>query len=550
MLRELRDAGRLTPDFLAVLPNDGDDLAECCHSLRSAMIEAMRKETLVPAHDKGHAPASQLVRGPQQIRSVIDAATLSWLAKAPEIQWAAGVMANSRQEKLLETLSIGSWGWDELLRCAEDRFYERYSGAEQAEGFLAGQSDGWMQKFYALLGLALQHWRYNDFGYLDHWGGKFVDPRDWAVVRTNDGQHRKGGDVFWPEGREDHDLGGVTLVKAELLRGKDKDRRERAIAFLKLVGVREVGRRERIMSLLNTHYSPQKASVTCADNAEHMRLFLDYFNDTKDVDLFSGHPIFIDKERKSLGNGSRYYLDSPFAETGLASVFDVLNYPNARRGLWDGYLKVVDGGFLDFARRLGVIDSLPIETCSTCGNPNCHQLRHYGYRTRRTSTETDRDYTIPHLELLLQQKDREVSRCLWMTMSRAPADVLKASYSPNQDTLIHEAPSLLVQNLRRFPWVLCVEGGFHRPEEMTSDSLPDDFPFDNRNGWLDAVEFGKANRQRIEEEKRQSDIWPPMRKPRQFKAEELGVSLEVVDLLHDFTPDQREQANEGNGRGA
>ena len=355
-----------------------------------------------------------------------------------------------------------------------------------------------------------------------------------------------------PEGREDHDLGGIPLVKAELLQGKDKDRRERAIAFLKLVGVREVGRRERIMSLLNARYSPQKASVTCADNAEHMRLFLNYFNDTKDVDLFSGHPIFIDKERKSLGNGSRYYLDSPFAETGLARVFDVLNDPNARRGLWDGYLKVVDGGFLDFARRLGVIDSLPIETCSTWGNPNCHQLRHYGYRTRRTSTETDRDYTIPHLELLLQQKDREVSRCLWMTMSRAPADVLKASYSPNQEAPTHEAPSLLVQNLRRFPWVLCVEGGFHRPEEMTRDSLPDDFPFDNRNGWLDAVEFGKANRQRIEEEKRQrelvtnAEIWRQVGAwNRQLKAEELGVPLEVVDLLDDLTPDQREQAKRG-----
>ena len=133
------------------------------------------------------------------------------------------------------------------------------------------------------------------------------------------------------------------------------------------------------MSLLNARYSPQKASVTCSDNAEHMRLFLNYFNDTKDADLFSGHPIFIDKERKSLGNGSRYYLDSPFAETGLARVFDVLNVPNARRGLWDGYSKVVDGGFLDFARHLGVIDSLPIETCSTLGNPNCHQLRHYDY---------------------------------------------------------------------------------------------------------------------------------------------------------------------------
>jgi hypothetical protein len=100
-LRELRDTGRLTPDFLAVLPNDGDDLAECCKPLRPAMIEAMRNEALVPTHDKGHAPASQLVRGPQAVRTVIDPVRLSWFMNRPDIRWAVGVMANSRQEKLL-----------------------------------------------------------------------------------------------------------------------------------------------------------------------------------------------------------------------------------------------------------------------------------------------------------------------------------------------------------------------------------------------------------------------------------------------------------------
>ena len=115
-----------------------------------------------------------------------------------------------------------------------------------------------------------------------------------------------------------------------------------------------------------------------------------------------------------------------------------------------------------------MLDSLPIRSCKTRLNPDYSQLRHYFYRTRRTSTEMDQDYSIDHLERLLQSNDREISRCIWMTMTNAPVHVLKASYRPNQETSKNEAPSVLVHTLRRFPWVPSVEGGFHRPEDMAT----------------------------------------------------------------------------------
>ena len=279
-LGRLRDTGLLTPDCLAVLPNDGDDLAECCRPLRSAMIEAMRIEAVVPAHDGGHAPASQMVRGPQPIRACIDRERLAWLAKNPEICWASGVMANSRQERLLESLGIRSWGWDQLLRCVEDRFHVSYARSVEAESFLVGQSDAWIQKFYMVLGSAFQHRRYTGSGSLQL-GDDFLMPREWALVRTQIGQHQSGGKVFLPEGAADYDLGSILLVKPELLQGKDKESRERVVAFLKVVGAREIGQKERIKSLLETRYSPQSGGVTSQDNARHMRLFLDYFRDER-----------------------------------------------------------------------------------------------------------------------------------------------------------------------------------------------------------------------------------------------------------------------------
>ena len=82
--------------------------------------------------------------------------------------------------------------------------------------------------------------------------------------------------------------------------------------------------------------------------------------------------------------------------------------------------------------------------------------------------------------------------------------------------------------------------------------MPDDFPYDNRNHWLDAVNFGKARNLRLEEEKRQETMAAHARLERvmaaierEQKAGELGVPIEVVDKLDELAPELREQAIKG-----
>src|SRR4051812_6680549 len=115
----------------------------------------------------------------------------------------------------------------------------------------------------------------------------------------------------------------------------------------------------------------------------------------------------------------------------------------------------------------------------------------------------------------------------------------------------NKAPSLLVHTLRSYRWIPSVDGGFYTPGDMTHDSLPDDLPYDNQNGWLDAVEFGKAAQKRLDEERLRIAATNQARLAetvaifeREEKARDLGLPIGIVNKLDELNPEQRDQAIE------
>ena len=81
---------------------------------------------------------------------------------------------------------------------------------------------------------------------------------------------------------------------------------------------------------------------------------------------------------------------------------------------------------------------------------------------------------------------------IWNALIRADAKVAKARYSPNKKFEPKEIDSKLVEVLKTRPWIPNKSGVFHYPQEMTRDTLHDDFPYDNDlNGLLAAIGFGE-----------------------------------------------------------
>ena len=183
----------------------------------------MKGNSLVPTHSKEFAPAQKLYYGPTAIREVISDSDLKFLSDNEPVQWAAGVMQNSRQEKFMRTLGIQEWSWQSLTETMQDKFYYYYKN-DKNDAWLSKQTDEWMQKFYILLKKALDNtdgWRLSNC----------------QVVRVQSGEHVSGDKAFFPdeENKKNKNIDSFPRVKSELLRGQ---RKQGVRQFLEAIGVK------------------------------------------------------------------------------------------------------------------------------------------------------------------------------------------------------------------------------------------------------------------------------------------------------------------------
>ncbi|HFO1353160.1 TPA: hypothetical protein ACHIU6_002222, partial [Pseudomonas aeruginosa] len=151
-LTNIRDRRMLTMGFLAVLPNQMDNLSSFYEPIREAAVRAFRDEPHTPTKSGTHAPATALYRGPARISEVLNDDDLSLLTNHEPPLWAANPpQQNQREDRFLDSLKIDSWGWSELtsaLSALDDD--ER----ESIEDWISQKDDAWVMRFYALLGEA------------------------------------------------------------------------------------------------------------------------------------------------------------------------------------------------------------------------------------------------------------------------------------------------------------------------------------------------------------------------------------------------------------
>lgn len=64
-------------------------------------------------------------------------------------------------------------------------------------------------------------------------------------------------------------------------------------------------------------------------------------------------------------------------------------------------------------------------------------------------------------------------------------------FRPNQEYTVRKVDSQLVCILKNSAWIPDTSGVFHFPYEMKIENLRTDFPYDDKNGLLTAIDFGK-----------------------------------------------------------
>ena len=153
---------------------------------------------------------------------------------------------------------------------------------------------------------------------------------------------------------------------------------------------------------------------------------------------------------------------------------------------------------------------------------------------QRTKYEEIKDYDIPEFDTLLDQPKQSKSQLIWDTMKKLPDAYLRSRYRPNASSDPKKGKSTLVHKLRENKWVPQKQNGqknigFVKPSEAVVELLPKGFSYEPEENWLTAIEFGKAERDRKEEERQKEEQATQEYQGKSKAAQEVGFSsLEEV----------------------
>ncbi len=517
-LLKIRDLGFLTPEFLAVLPNDHDDIPERYLCICTSIVEAMNNKPLTPTYANSHAPAKYLLQGETALKTLLTQQDLKCLVNYDEItpKWAIEVNKDGNNtERFLSNLEIKHWNIRSFLQVLE-------VSESQFLNWMACKSLSWHQNLYALLYRELRNNYY------------FSSIKQLPLVRLSTGEYRRGNECFFPTDEVIDDTLLPRVAKGVYNSGKNVDEQKHARLFLEAIGVSKVGEAEQINALLKQRY--QHGNI--CPRIEDIFRFIDLLKkEPTKKSLFNDYYIF------SLDNGNwgkpvAVYLDMPFLDTGLSAYYAATGQGTTRFALNPAYqkLKVSVKTISDFAAAVGAQASLTIEKISTKGHPDECSLKQdwRKYRVRWTRTATDEDWDIPKLDIALKNISLELSRLLWKTMCNLDASKLQARFRPNRKYAKRTAPSRFVLTLLKNNWVPQGEGTFVKPSEASRDLLPNGFSYDSGWEWLKAVHFGEEVLKRTEQHRKKLEV-----------AKELGfkdnVALDDARWFAGLEPDERRQ---------
>jgi hypothetical protein len=535
LLPKIKEYGMLDKNFLFILPNNDDDLSDFYEPFRDNLINIFQTQNFTPTLNGNFAPAFNLLQANNDIKKIINKETiLSYVANDKSgnktLDWSINALKNSRTHKFLESLEIEEWSWEILLK----KIGSTFANKGNADAFFKNLTDEWFQSFYILLAKAKQETTYRYFSSQEKIDNAYI-------VRCENNSFAVARQCFFQTKfikRADN----LQIVKDKIYTSnKDKTLNDKAKEFLKSIGVREFEEKDEILAILDENYLADNLKYTKERNITHIEKFVSFWKSNQDeADIFSEYKFLRcenEDENKYLCEPTEIYLDAPFEITELSIIDKFLGESK----LWKGYNDELKNksDFISFLKAVGVIFRLKIKETSVWNNPV--------WQGQRTSDGSD--YTISHLSEMLEISNRQISKLVWKTLINVDKKVFKSSCYGT------EKHSQLILALRKIAWVPDNSGNFYRPQEMTREMLPNDFPFDNQNGWLDerVLGFGTETKKRIEEAQRDKNRKEILAREVGFKsveqmekAIELFMSPEKLARYEKF--EQQEDLKERNSR--
>ena len=500
-LHRIKELGILTGEFLAVLPNNEDQLPDRYRIIREAIVREMKEQPLTPTQSRGFAPAKRLLQARAPMKELLsddDLAVL--LARADGPTWAIGAnQTNSLQDRFLSSLDIGVWDDANLVKFlgqnASDIQYDYSEVNPEVMNWLDSKSDEWHQLLYAILYRYCEELR--DYSSLT----------ETKIIRLATGGHAIGRETYFATGPIDGEDPFPRASGEVLTVGSRKVQQEHARKFLEEIGVRVPGEMEQIKLLLHTRYTEASEAPADAVYVADLKRFIDYMaKSPQEREMFKDACLFrVDSDQYEWASASSVYLDEPFKKTGLSAYYGELKPEKQERwplSKWYLTCGLDIPKLASFAEWAGCSSEFTefVEDV-TCGDNPKYQWLIDVSGERYTYTGINKDHSLSNSVqyLLKKRENEEFSRLAWVTMRGLDKNCLKARYQMNEANGSRETDSQLVHQLRTINCVPLIDGTYVTPRQATRNALRQGFTFDAGDKWLEAVEFGVEERTKIEE---------------------------------------------------
>lgn len=549
-MHAIRDRGLLDVEFLAALPNDKDNLSDFYLPIKERLIEEFDQKKLVPMKRRRseHAAASGCYRTPPGYRALSDlvndedlAILLEkdrdrplWIANPPQI--------NQPEDNFLSMLDIALWDPEELIKIINTQ-------SNRVMELLRKKTVEWHQDMYGFLGDFLINAPSSPL-YARERQNKLSNL---CIILCSDSEYRIGSechfldDVEFEFEKERAQLEEFHYVaKGVYSSGQNENKQQKAREFLEKIGVCEVDETERIKAILRQRYEDPNTAIPPQLHVEDMKRFIALVeSDSAKADLFKNYPIF----NTTGGDGFKadlVFLDLPYLETGLRAYYEdskcdieFLEECGCVYFSLDYEESDIDPKELGkFAEALGAKTKLEVTKQEILSDhPQFYYLRS-APGSRWTYTGIDEDYSIPEFPILVANPSIVKSKLIWQAMCSAPDSALKSRFRWNQSYSTYDGTSSLVHGLKGEKWVPQKNGesiSFVRPKDASITLLPEGFPYNTGQKWLDAIEFGEtAKRQRAEDilKQREQNTWNQRAKEFGFdSADEANTMAKIANDL-------------------
>ncbi len=490
----------LNIDFFEVLPIPDDELTNLYLPIQKKIYYAFQDQSLFPTESGDYTNAKDCYTSPLDIKKVFKREDLSILKdeNLNKVFFAKSArQLNSRADKFIQSLNIEKWGWDELALAMKDLNdllsdldSESYGICIKKQKWIENKSNEWIQSLYALL--------------LDAWDRHNIHIDYPIIIKLDNSFNYAKEDVYFPS--NDNTLTDLLYVNSSTYAsGTNKKQQEKAKGFLEKNGVKEITEKEKIKLILEEHYLSDEVNIDHEVNLQHLNNFIDYYKNGNDISFMEKYNfILCNRSDEQFWETAEVLLvDEPYKKTGLAVIVEIED----KYLIDEIYLQLEDQEyFLKMIVELGAKDRLEISKTMTYLNPESDRLREGTWSARFTSRGEDKDYKIYKLKKIINLRDSTVSLQIWKTMSDASSAELQARYSPNGQFQVRIADSILVHELKSYAWIPGIDGEFYKPQDISSNQLLDMFKIKNKNGWLDAIDFGKNIEKQKEEYKEREEF--------------------------------------------